>query len=51
MLARERGLFAERGGEAGEVFSQTGIDLPRVFLRLHRLPPFPYPTGQNGVQG
>lgn len=31
MLVRECGLFAERGGESREVFSQTGIDLQSMF--------------------
>lgn len=50
MLVRECGLFAERGAKPGEVFSQTGIDLPRVFLWLLQLPLILIPLG-NGAQG
>lgn len=48
MLVRECGLFAERGGKPGEVFSQTGIDLPRVFLWLLELPLVLIPLGRVG---
>lgn len=37
MLVRECGLFAERGGESGEVFTQTGIDLQSMFLLFLQL--------------
>lgn len=48
MLVRECGLFAERGGGPGEVFSQTGIDLPRVFLWFLQLPLVLIPLGRMG---
>lgn len=50
MLVRERGLFALRGAKPGEVFSQMGIGLPRVFLWLLRLPLILIPLG-NGAAG
>lgn len=49
MLERQCGLFAERGGKPREVFSQTGVDLPRAFLWLLQLPVL-IPLG-NGAQG
>lgn len=48
MVVRECGLFAERGGEPGAVFFQTGIDLPRVFLWLLQLPLVLIPLGRVG---
>lgn len=47
MLVRQCGLFAKRGG-SGEVFSQTSIDLPSVFLWLLRLPLALIPLGRMG---
>lgn len=46
MLVRACRMFAERGGEPEEVFSQTGIDLPRVFLWLLQLPLVLIPLGR-----